>query len=142
MRLDPGGRADEIDLRGTSAWRETPRRSPTGLLHAHPWKPRDYRELAGGWEFRGFAELGGISSSGDTDEAYFQEYVDLESGVLLRNLALDFQRPESGDYFAFDAGVVGRGDQFYRVETGRFDRFRLVGFFDGIPHEYANDARP
>ncbi|MCH7708120.1 MAG: MtrB/PioB family outer membrane beta-barrel protein, partial [Myxococcales bacterium] len=141
--LDPAGLAGThlIDERGMSLWRQTPRRSPTGLLYAYPWKPWDYRELDGGWLFRGFAEIGGIGSPADSDEAYFQEYVDLDDGVLIRNLVLDLRRPESGDYFEFDAGVVGRDDQFYRAELGRFGRFRLVGFFDGLRHQYANDAR-
>lgn len=141
--LTPGGLADThlIDERGMSLWRQTPRRSPTGLLYAYPWKPWDYRELDGGWLFRGFAEIGGIASPEDSDEAYFQEYVDLDDGVLVRNLVLDLRRPESGDYFEFDAGVVGRDDQFYRAELGRFGLFRLVGFFDGLRHQYANDAR-
>ena len=36
---------------------------------------------------------------------------------------------------------MGRDDQFYDLEAGRAGWLRVRGWFSGVPHRYANDAR-
>lgn len=130
----------EVDKRGLSALRSTRMRTPSGFLYPYPLLPPSYREW-GSFELRGFLDLGFLGNAGDVDEAQFRKYSDWGEGFLLRDFTLDLRQKEGLGYLSASGGAAGRDDQFYRAEIGQFGRFRVTGFFDALPHRYANDAR-
>ena len=130
------------DSYGISVLREGARRSPTGLLYPPPFELAPFRDVADErFLSRGAIELGGIGSFGDTDNARFIEYADWSDGFLLRRFALDVRQREGGGYLELGGGSVGRDDQFYRLEVGRFGWGRFRSTYDSLRHVYADNAR-
>ena len=109
-------------------------RSPTGLLYISPYEA----EAAEADTWSSSIEFGAIFNSGDDGASQFRKYTDWDEGAVLSDVSVmgDF-----GDtYFNFKGGALGRDDQFLKAEYGRYGSYRIIGFFNEIPHVYADDA--
>jgi MtrB/PioB family decaheme-associated outer membrane protein len=140
--LDAGGleASRDVDPRGLSALIEARRRSPSGLLYPYPYAPPAWT-TRGALESRGFAEVGYLGDADRDGEARYEEHVEWDDGLLLRDFSLDLRSHEGGGYARFEGGAAGRDDAFYRAELGRRGWLRLGLFYDEVPHVLANDAR-
>ena len=117
------------------------RRTPTGFLYPYPFAPPETQPAGGAWTFRGYWELGALESWGGSDEAYLEEYDDLRDGVT-GGFRVETQHPPSGAFVEVGATDPGRDDGSAFLEGGIPGRLRVSGFYDEIPHRFANDARP
>ena len=129
-----------VDPEGLSLLRETRRRSPTGFLYPYPFEPPEGTALGEGWSVRGFAEVGWQESWGGSEEAYFEEYGDLRDGVIDAT-RVELRHAPSGFYSELGAQALGRDDASAFLEAGQPGRLRIRGFYEALPHRYANDAR-
>lgn len=116
-------------------------RSPTGLRTADPPRVTPPGQTSGGLLYRATFELGGLGVGGDKGTAKFREYKDLDSGVYLNNFAVMLAQP--GRAFHLDAvgGGVGRRDQYYGVDAGRYNAWRVRGWFSETPHVFTTTYR-
>ena len=129
----------EIDERGLSSLRSTRHRTPSGTLYPYPLKPQPFS--GEGIRLRSSVELGYLGNSGESGEADLQKYSDLSAGFWLRRFSIEGRERDAAGYFELSGGSVGRSDQFYRVELGRYGLFRLRGGFDFLEHVSMDDAR-
>jgi MtrB/PioB family decaheme-associated outer membrane protein len=130
----------EIDERGLTLYTKARRRTPSGLLYPYPYAPPPWTTF-GVLEGRGFAEVGYVGSADRDGETRYEEHVEWDDGLLLRDFYLDLRQVEGNGYAHLEGGGAGRDDAFYRAEVGRRGWLRLGLFYDAVPHVLANDAR-
>jgi hypothetical protein len=116
-------------------------RSPTGFLYGWPKLPLETKETESGWLYSGQAELGGLGVFGDTDNAWFQQYKDLDTGPYLNNFSFQANQPGTALFFETYGGGIGYSDQFIGAKAGRFNDWKLDLFYTEIPHEFTSNYR-
>jgi hypothetical protein len=116
-------------------------RSPTGFLYGWPKLPPETKETESGWLYSGQAELGGLGVFGDTDNAWYLKYKDLESGPYLNDFSFQANQPGTARFFETYGGGIGYSDQFIGAETGRSNDWKLDLFYNEIPHEFTSSYR-
>ncbi|MEE8558892.1 MAG: MtrB/PioB family decaheme-associated outer membrane protein, partial [Myxococcota bacterium] len=129
------------DDRGLTLLQDHRLRTPTGLLYPYPREPARTRALGGSWQARAWGALGVFFDAGDEDEARFERYTDWDDGLFVSGLRIELWNVENGGYLEFGGVSVGRDDQAYSLEAGRYGQFRLRGSFRRVPRSFANDAR-
>jgi len=120
---------------------ETYRRSPSGLLY--PW-PKLMPTLPSGgsaWVWNGEASLGGLLVTGDEDSAWFRQYKDLQTGPYVDNFVVRGNRPDRAQFFEAFGGAPGYRDQFFGVNAGRYNDWRVKLFYNEIPHVFTSTYR-
>jgi hypothetical protein len=113
-------------------------RTPTGLLIPPAPLVKEPTETAGGMLYRAAFEFGGIGVGGDRQAAKFREYKDLESGAYLNNFTFMIEQPKSAFHLDAVGGGVAQKDQYYGVDVGRYNTWRLRGSFSEIPHVFTS----
>lgn len=116
-------------------------RTPSGLLTVSPPLVKAPSQTASGLLYRVKVEFGGIGLSGGTDTAKFREYKDLDSGVHLNTFSLMIEKPKSAFHFDAMGGGVARQDQYYGVDVGRYNAWRVRGSFGETPHVFTTTYR-
>ena len=116
-------------------------RTPTGLLTASPPLVKEPSKTSGGLLYRMTVEFGAIGVGGDKDAAKFREYKDLDSGAYLNNFTLMLEKPKSAFHLDAVGGGVARNDQYYGVDVGRYNTWRVRGSFSEIPHVFTSTYR-
>ena len=116
-------------------------RTPTGLLTVSPSIVKAPSATPGGLLYRATVEFGGIGLSGDKDAAKFREYKDLDSGAYLNTFSLMIEKPKSAFHFDALGGGVARKDQYYGVDVGRYNTWRVRGSFGETPHVFTTTFR-
>ena len=132
-RVDPEGLGTRIPAA----------RTPTGLLYNVPLEAgleEDVPEY-GGWRLWAFVEAGGLRVQGDARAALFRKYMDLRDGAYLHVFAVAAERPSTAHYAEATGGAVGMRDQYYRVQGGRYNDWRVSAFFDSTPHAVTSSYR-
>jgi len=121
---------------------EEPKRSPAGILYNRtPPPPAPRARTENGWEVSGVAEAGGSWSSGDTSNYFFQRYKDVANGGYLRYFDLNAEQESTASFLETYGGEVGRTDQFYSLQFGRYNAWQVNAFFDEIPTVYSTTYR-
>jgi hypothetical protein len=152
---DPGGRQEAtpgnaLNPRATSSIVERDpeglgiaenSRTPTGLLVAPTPLVKEPSKTAGGLLYRATVEFGAIGLTGDKDAAKFREYKDLDSGAYLNNFTVMIEKPKSAFHFDAVGGAVARNDQYYGLDVGRYNTWRVRGSFSEIPHVFTTTYR-
>ncbi|WP_172633707.1 MtrB/PioB family outer membrane beta-barrel protein [Nitrosococcus oceani] len=134
--IDTTQRRDE---RGLATFKETFSQSPTGLLYAPPFKPPEFGKI-NAWRYRGSLEGGFLlDDDGDTPENFI-EYSDWSEGPLLNYFNLSAWREDNGYFLDLSGGGVDRKDQYYLAQGGQYGLFKLMGFFNEIPHVFETNA--
>jgi len=113
-------------------------RTPTGLLIPPAPLVKEPRKTSSGMLYRGSVELGGIGVGGDKEAAKFNEYKDLDSSLYLNNFTFMLEQPKSGFHLDAVGGGVAREDQYYGVDMGRYNTWRVRGSFSEIPHVFTS----
>lgn len=116
-------------------------RTPTGLLVAPPYALREPNKLDGGWTLRAQAEAGGLKVGGDRQSARFGEYKSQKSGAYLNNALLEADNAASGHFLQVLAGGLGRDDQYFGLNAGRYNDWKLRLFYNETPHVFTSTYR-
>ena len=123
------------DSNGLGPYRSPVSHTPTGQLYSVPWEePRDHNGLSGS------IEVGIIESFADEDAAKFKEYRDMSDGLLLNHFNLSASGSD-GTFFNVEGGSVGREDQYYFGNAGRYNDWKVRGFYNEIPHVFSTTAK-
>ncbi len=120
---------------------EAAHHTPTGhLLNYPPALPQadEVRRSASGWEFSGQVEFGVIGGDADERNAQFRTYQDIDNGAYVNNFSLRMKKPEGGYFADLSGGGAGRHDQYYGLEFGRFNAWKVKVFFSETPHVFTD----
>ena len=117
--------------------------TPSGQMYNFPNADADLTKAAPGDAVNATIELGGYSVSGDKKAALYRMYKRLvESGVYVTNFSVSAESPETAKYVEAGGGNIGRYDQFVGVTFGRYNGWKVSGFFDEITHVFTSTAKP
>lgn len=116
-------------------------RSPSGLLYLWPTVPPEFRTSASGWQYTGHLELGAGAVFGDEDSAWWNEYKDLQTGPYLNNFQFQARQPDRALFFEAFGAAPGYRDQFFGIEAGRYNDWKVELFYNEIPHVYTTTYR-
>ena len=118
---------------------DTVRRSPTGQLYGVPYEQADERaKTDGGWEYSGGVEAGLMAGDGDQKNAQFRQYKDLKNGPTLNYFEVEANKPDSAAYIQTFGGGVGQNDQFYGVQFGRYNDWKVKLFYNETLHVFTD----
>ena len=113
-------------------------RTPTGLLIPPAPLVKEPSKTSSGMLYRGSVEFGAIGVGGAKGAAKFREYKDLESGLYLNNFTFMLEQPKSAFHLDALGGGVAQSDQYYGVDVGRYNTWRVRGSFSEIPHVFTS----
>lgn len=130
------------DPAGLSPYRPPASRTPTGQLYGIPYLPREIRKSESGWEYSGFIEAGFLGGGASDKNAQFRRYLDMGDGPYLNNFGMEAAKPEEARFVEIVGGGVGRSDQFYGVQFGRYNDYRVNLAYSEIPHVFSTTAKP
>lgn len=116
-------------------------RSPTGLLTIAPTIKRDPVTTSGGLRYRTTFDLGGVGLGGDKNAAKFREYKDLRSGAYANTFAVMIEQPSRAFHFDAVGGGVARNDQYYGIDVGLYNTWRVRATFSETPHVFTSTYR-
>jgi MtrB/PioB family decaheme-associated outer membrane protein len=142
-QLNPTGMQPGLatDIRGMSQ-RIQFSRSPSGLLYPKPliYPAMSQSEDSPAWWHSGWAETGLIGNLSDTKTASFDEYGDWDTG-LVASFGFRAENRDTALYVQGRAGSIGRRDQYYELETGRYGVFNIGLHFNATPHLFSTNAK-
>jgi len=119
-------------------------RTPTGQFYDIPRVPvdeEDVNQLEDGWQSFGHVEFGVIGVRGDNKARGFREYKDLESGPTVQSFGRYAEQPDEARYIEVVGGGVGRYDQFYGLQLGRYNEWKVSVFYNETPHVFTTSYR-
>jgi MtrB/PioB family decaheme-associated outer membrane protein len=94
-----------------------------------------------GWETTGSIEVGGIQTGGDDRSQGFRVYKDLSSGPYVNNFALSSEKREEARFVEIVGGGLGRNDQFYSLQFGRYNDWKATVFYNETPQLFTATYR-
>ena len=139
MPGDPDGRGPSYmdDEAG-----QTAAHTPTGQMYKlAPQFRDDPAKLSNGWELTGHAEFGLTGLTGDYNRWGFKQYKDLGNGLYVNNFSLAGEHKDSASYFEVTGGAVGRDDQFYNLQAGRYNDWKVKAFYNETVHVFTTNYR-
>lgn len=139
--LNPAGTASakEVDPDGSGLVEFS--RTPTGFLVTRPPLPVVFVKDETGWVRSGSIEFGGLSDKGSTREAKFREYKDLRNGTFVNNFSGQMEQPETAFFVEALGGSVGLRDQYYGLNFGRYNDWKVKSFYNEIGHVFTSSYR-
>jgi hypothetical protein len=119
---------------------DTVRRSPTGQLYGIPYDRSDEgsNKTASGWEYSGGIEAGVLGGDANKKNALFRKYKDLKNGPYLDYFEAEGYHPDSAGFVQAFGGGVGDHDQFYGMQFGKFNAWKVKLFFNETRHVYTD----
>ncbi|HET6264973.1 MAG TPA: MtrB/PioB family outer membrane beta-barrel protein [Usitatibacter sp.] len=110
-------------------------RTPSGAHFNMPLEPGDEETdpKLDAWKWLGFFEAGGLSVTGDERAQLFRTYKDLKDGFYVNSFGVLGEKPREARFFEASGGALGRDDQFYRLQAGRYNDWRVTAWYDGTP---------
>lgn len=141
-KFDPnaGSQIDGCDPRGTSLMAPGQRRSPTGNLYNCPSPPPLLRKH-GDWGTYGVIQFGLLGTSGDDRNAWWNRYVDWDSGFILGLLDFSAERAADGSYLNVRASRISDDDEYYQAVFGRAGSYKVQVFMRDMPNVLSNNFR-
>jgi hypothetical protein len=119
---------------------DTVRRSPTGQLYGVPYDRSDEgsNKTDGGWEYSGGIEAGVLGGDAGKKNALFRKYKDLKNGAYLDYFEAEGYKPDSANYVQTFGGGAGQNDQFYGLQFGRFNDWKVKVFYNETQHVFTD----
>ncbi|MEI8028528.1 MAG: MtrB/PioB family outer membrane beta-barrel protein [Comamonadaceae bacterium] len=119
---------------------DTVRHSPTGQLYGLPYDspPDDSNKTATGWEYSGGVEAGVLGGAAGEKNALFRKYKDLKNGLSLNYFEVEADKPASANYIQTFGGGTGQHDQFYGVQFGRYNDWKVRLFYNETLHVFTD----
>lgn len=142
MNPSPGYAARNRDPAGLSPYRSPASRTPTGQLYDIPYLPREMRKSESGWEHAGTVEAGILAGGAGDRSALFRRYQDVDNGTYLGNFGFEANKPSEARFVEILGGGLGRRDQFYDVQFGRYNDYHVKLTYSEIPHVFSTTAKP
>lgn len=137
--LNPPGRSSLPRAAAEDGF-DTVRRSPTGQLYGVPTEvDNDRNKTAGGWEYSGGIEAGVLGGDAGIKDSTFRKYKDLKNGAYLNYFAVEADKPDSANFASAFGGGTGLNDQFYGVQIGRYNEWKLKLFYNETQHVFSNN---
>jgi hypothetical protein len=130
-----------LDPNGLSPFRQPAAHSPTGQLYNIPYAvPNDLHKTATGWEYSGQVEFGNLLGDADEKNAQFRMYKDLDvsTGIYLNNFGVAAEKPDEARFVEIIGGGVGRRDQYYGLQFGRYNDWKVKTFYSETPHVFTS----
>jgi hypothetical protein len=123
---------------------DTVRRSPSGQLYGlPPAPPGQFTKTNFGWEFIGGIEAGWLGGRGsDKKAAKYQEYKDFKSGPYLDYFEFEAEKPDTAHFIQAFGGGAGHEDQFYGLQFGQYNSWKLRSFYNETPHVFSTTFKP
>jgi len=118
--------------------------TPTGQMFSIPFHvptAEEIKKTAAGWEYSGRLEFGVVGGDADERNARFRTYQDPDNGAYLNNFSLLMKQPGSGYYFEATGGGAGHDDQYYGVQFGRYNDWKVKLYYNEIPHVFTDRYR-
>ena len=119
-------------------------RTPTGQLYNIPLDPGEDTEAKvsdDGWETSSSIEVGGIRTRGDDRSQGFRLYKDLSSGLYVNNFGISSEKREEARFVEIVGGGLGRHDQFYSLQFGRYNDWKVTTFYNETPQLFTTTYR-
>ena len=138
--LNPPGRSNvprPLDQDGF----DTVRRSPTGQLYGLPYENRSDQKTKteGGWLVSGVIEAGVLGDDSNKTNSLFRKYNDVKNGVALNYFEVEADKPDSAKFVQAFGGGVGQRDQFYGLQMGRYNDWKLKLFYSETLHVFSDN---
>jgi hypothetical protein len=128
-----------LDPNGLSPFRQPAAHSPTGQLYNIPYLlPHDLHKTATGWEYSGQVEIGVLGGDANEKNAQFRMYKDLDNGLYLNNFGLAAEKPDEARFVEIIGGGVGKNDQYYGLQFGRYNDWKVKAFYSETPHAFTS----
>lgn len=122
---------------------DTVRHSPTGQLYGLPYDlTTPPNKTDSGWEYKGKIDFGVNGGTADKKSSLFREYKDPKNGLQLNYFDFEAENPASANYLQVLGGSVGQDDEFYGVKLGRYNDWKVSGFFNRAPHVFSDNFKP
>ncbi len=113
--------------------------TPYSQLYSVPFEPpAEPRTSATGWEYSGQVEFGGLAGDADEENALFRMYKDPDNGFYLNNFSFSAEKADTARFFEIAGGGVGNDDQFYGVQFGRYNDWKVKAFYSETPHTFTH----
>jgi len=136
--LNPPGRS-AVPRPIASDGYDTVRRSPTGQLYGVPLDvPAERSKTESGWDYSGGIEVGVLGGDAGNKSALFRQYKDLKNGPYLNYFEVEADKPDSAMFMQTFGGGAGRDDQFYGLQVGRYNDWKLRAFYNETPHTFTS----
>ena len=116
-------------------------RTPTGFLEAKPNEITEPTKTESGWTYKGSVEAGGLGGDADRKNAIFRKYKDLDNGLYLNNVSVDAEKPDAAAFFNAQGGSVGRKDQYYGAQFGRYNDWKVKVFYNETTHVFTDSFK-
>jgi hypothetical protein len=138
--LNPPGRSP-VPRPVSSDTMDTIRRSPSGQLYGQPidLDIDEVQTTQGGWQYTGGIEAGAIGGDASTKNALFRKYKDLKNSAYLNYFEVEADRPGTANYMSAFGGGTGQSDQFYGLQFGRYNDWRLKLFYNETIHVFSDN---
>jgi hypothetical protein len=119
---------------------DTVRRSPTGQLYGIPYDQSDdgHNHTESGWEYSGGIEGGYLGGDPGRKNALFRKYKDLKSGPYLDYFEAQAYKPGDANYIQAFGGGIGHKDQFYGIQFGRYNDWKVKLFYNETIHVFTD----
>ena len=136
--LNPPGRSS-VPRPSDDDGYDTVRHSPTGQLYGLPYDlETETNKTAGGWEYTGGIEAGALGGDANTKNALFRKYKDLKNGAYLNYFEIEADKAATAQHMSIVGGGTGQADQFYGIETGRYNDWELHLFYNETQHVFTD----
>lgn len=122
----------------------TAKHTPTGQLFRIPFavpKLDEVKKNVSGWEYSGQLEAGFIAGNDDERNAQYRMYQDVENDAYVNNLSLQLKKTGTGYFADLTAGSAGRHDQYYGLQFGNYNDWKVKIFFSETPHVFTDNYK-
>jgi len=118
---------------------DTVRHSPSGQLYGLPYdSASELSKTEGGWEYSGGVEAGILGGDAGNKNALFRKYKDLKNGVALNYFEVEADKNDSAAYMQAFGGGTGQNDQFYGMQYGRYNDWKMKLFYNETSHVFTD----
>ncbi|MBI2292732.1 MAG: MtrB/PioB family outer membrane beta-barrel protein, partial [Betaproteobacteria bacterium] len=128
-----------LDPNGMGPFRQPAAHTPTGQLYNLPYAlPEEVKKTETGWEYSGEVEFGVLGGDANSNSEQFRQYKDLDNGPYLNNFGLQMHKPDEARFVEIIGGGVGRRDQYYGLQFGRYNDWKVKTFYSETPHVFTS----
>ncbi len=139
--MNPPGRSAVPRQLDTESF-DSVRHSPTGQLYGVPYDLNEApNKTDGGWEYTGGVEVGAIGGDGDKRSVLSRKYTDIKNGLYLNYFEAEADKKDTATYVQAFGGGTGRHDQFYGMQFGRYNDWKVKLFYNETQHVFSDNYK-
>ena len=125
---------------GLDADSAPPKRSPSGLMYNIPAAENDADE--GKANVHATIEAGMLGVHGDKNAQLYKMYKDVQTGATVNNFSVNGDNAANASFVDVVGGGVGQDDQFYGVQFGKYNDWKVKAFYNETNHVFTTTAKP